>query len=213
MNNLPSVQPVTLKGTHVLLEPMTWSHLPDLCEVGLDPELWRWTPMAVRTPEEMRTYVEEVLNAQERGTALPFVTIERKSGRIIGSTRYGNIDMVHKGVEIGWTWITKDWQRTAINTEAKYLMLRHAFESLECIRVQLKTDSLNERSRAAILRLGAREEGIFRNHMMTYTGRVRHTAYYSIIIGEWPVVKVRLEDFLRRPSGKERPSPMEEFPC
>lgn len=213
MTPLTPLQPVTLNGAHVQLEPLRWSHLPDLCEAGLDPDLWRWTPMSIQTPEEMRTYVEEALKAQEHRTALPFVTIERKSGRIIGSTRYGNIDMVHKGVEIGWTWIAKEWQRTAINTEAKYLMLRHAFELLGCIRVQFKTDSLNERSRAAILRLGAREEGIFRNHMVTYTDRVRNTAYYSIIIGEWPVIKARLEEFLRRPSAKERSSSTEEFPC
>jgi RimJ/RimL family protein N-acetyltransferase len=213
LNNFPSVQPVTLKGTHVLLEPLMRSHLPELCKVGLDPDLWQWTPMALRTPEEMRTYVEQALEAQELGTALAFVTIEGQSGSIVGSTRYGNIDMVHKGVEIGWTWIAKDWQRTAINTEAKYLMLRHAFESLGCIRVQLKTDSLNERSRAAILRLGAREEGVFRNHMVTYTGRVRHTVYYSIIVDEWPVVKARLEEFLRRSSHQGRSSPMEEFLC
>lgn len=213
MTPFPPLQPVTLSGAHVRLEPLTWQHFPDLCEVGLDPDLWKWTPRAVRTPEEMRSYVEEALKGQEQGTALPFVTIERISGKIIGSTRYGNIDMTHKGVEIGWTWIAKEWQRTAINTEAKYLMLRHAFESLGCIRVQLKTDSLNERSRAAILRIGAREEGIFRNHMITCTGRVRNTVYYSIINADWPVVKARLEEYLRWPHDKAKPSRVEEFPC
>jgi len=194
----PPLQPITLEGIHVRLQPLTLHHLPDLCEIGLNPDLWRWTPISIQTLEAMRTYIEDALKAQERGTALPFVTIEKQSGNIIGSTRYGNIDMTHKGVEIGWTWIVKEWQHTAINTEAKYLMLRHAFESLGCIRVQFKTDSLNERSRAAVLRLGAREEGIFRNHMITYTGRLRNTVYYSIIHTEWPAVKARLEKYLRR---------------
>lgn len=205
-------KPVTLEGIHVRLEPLTLLHLPDLCEIGLNPEVWRWTPICIQNPEEMRSYAEQALKAQELGTALPFVTIERNSGKIVGSTRFGNIDMAHKGVEIGWTWIVKEWRRTAINTEAKYLMLRHAFESLGCIRVQFKTDSLNESSRAAILRLGAREEGIFRNHMITSTGRIRHTVYYSIIVDDWPVVKARLEEFLRRPSDKIRPDSVKELP-
>src|SRR5438874_11597409 len=115
-------------------------------------------PLPVRTPEEMRAYIETALSEQAAGTALPFATIERASGRAIGSTRYGNIDRSNRRVEIGWTWIARPWQRTAVNTEAKYLMLRHAFETLGCIRVELKTDSLNERSRKAILRLGAQEE-------------------------------------------------------
>ena len=212
MTSLPPLEPVTLEGIHVRLEPLTLLHLPDLCEIGLNSEVWRWTPICMQTPEEMRSYVEQALKARELGTALPFVTIERNSGKIVGSTRFGNIDMAHKGVEIGWTWIVKEWRRTAINTEAKYLMLRYAFESLGCIRVQFKTDSLNERSRTAILRLGAREEGIFRNHMITYNGRFRHTVYYSIINTEWPVVKARLEEFLRPPSDKERLSRMEESP-
>jgi RimJ/RimL family protein N-acetyltransferase len=213
MTSLPPLEPVTLEGIRVRLEPLALQHLPDLCEIGLNPEVWRWTPMCLRTPEEMRSYVDQALKAQELGTALPFVTIERNSGKIVGSTRFGNIDVAHKGVEIGWTWIVQEWRRTAVNTEAKYLMLRYAFESLGCIRVQFKTDSLNERSRTAILRLGAREEGIFRNHMITQSGRFRHTVYYSIIDTEWPVVKARLEAFLRSPSDQERPSRMEESPC
>ena len=123
--------------------------------------------------------------------------IDKASGRIIGSTRYGNIDRVHHRVEIGWTWVARQWQRSAVNTEMKYLLLRHAFETLKCIRVELKTDSLNERSRAAILRIGAREEGTFRNHMITASGRIRHTVYFSILDSEWPDVKTRLERKLR----------------
>jgi RimJ/RimL family protein N-acetyltransferase len=123
--------------------------------------------------------------------------IDKASRRIIGSTRYGNIDRVHHRVEIGWTWVARQWQRSAVNTEMKYLLLRHAFETLKCIRVELKTDSLNERSRAAILRIGAREEGTFRNHMITASGRIRHTVYFSILDSGWLDVKTRLEFKLR----------------
>ena len=127
---------------------------------------------------------------------LPFALIEKSTGRAIGSTRYGNIDRTHHRVEIGWTWVAPTWQRTAVNTEAKYLLLRHAFETLGCIRVELKTDSLNEKSRNAILRIGAREEGTFRNHMITASGRIRHTVYFSVLDSEWPEVKSRLQSRL-----------------
>ena len=187
------VSPVVLEGTHVRLEPLAKSHLAGLAEVGLDEELWRWIPTPVRTREEMATYIETALDEQAQGMALPFAIVEKATGRAIGSTRYGNIDRMHRRVEIGWTWVARNWQRSAMNTEAKYLLLRHAFETVGCIRVELKTDSLNERSRAAILRLGARQEGTFRNHMITASGRIRHTVYFSIIDSEWPAVKGRLE--------------------
>jgi len=187
------VTPVTLEGRHVRLEPLAKAHLAGLAEVGLDEELWRWIPTAVRTREEMAAYIETALQEQERGVSLPFAILEKATGRAIGSTRYGNIDRTHHRVEIGWTWVAREWQRTAMNTDAKYLLLKHAFESLGCMRVELKTDSLNEKSRAAILRIGAKEEGIFRNHMITASGRIRHSAYYSIIDSEWPAVKARLE--------------------
>jgi RimJ/RimL family protein N-acetyltransferase len=188
-----AVSPVTLTGAHVRLEPLAKTHSAGLAEVGLDQELWRWIPTPVRTQEEMAAYIETALDEQARGISLPFAVMEQATGRAIGSTRYGNIDRTHHRVEIGWTWVARAWQRTAINTEAKYLLLRHAFESLGCQRVELKTDSLNEKSRAAILRVGAQEEGIFRNHMITSTGRIRHTVYFSIIDSEWPAVKARLE--------------------
>jgi len=190
------VMPVTLEGRHARLEPLAKSHLAGLAEVGLDEELWRWIPTAVRTREEMAAYIDTALDEQRRGVSLPFAIVEKATGRTIGSTRYGNIDRTHHRVEIGWTWVAREWQRTAMNTEAKYLLLRHAFESLSCMRVELKTDSLNEKSRAAILRIGAKEEGIFRNHMITASGRIRHSAYYSIIDSEWPAVKARLESKL-----------------
>jgi N-acetyltransferase len=192
------VEPVELQGAHVRLEPLSHRHLAGLCEVGLEEELWRWIPNPVQTPEQMAAYLEAALQDQENGMALPFAQVERTTGRVIGSTRYGNIDRTHHRVEIGWTWVASRWQRTAVNTESKYLLLRHAFETLGCMRVELKTDSLNAQSRAAILRIGAKEEGLFRNHMLTSSGRIRHTVYFSVVDSEWPDVKARLE---RRLSG------------
>ena len=205
------VQPVTLQGCVARLEPMTQEHIPALCDVGLDADIWRWYAQAIRTPEEMAAAVETALKEQAQGVTLPFVIVEAASGRVIGSTRYLNIERTHHRLEIGWTWLARPWRRTAINTEAKYLLLGHAFETLRCIRVELKTDSLNEPSRTAILRIGAREEGTFRNHMITEGGRLRHTVYYSIIEAEWPAVKARLERLLgahgtTAPDGHDQPS-------
>lgn len=192
------VEPVTLTGKFVQLEPMLAAHAPMLADVGLDEELWRWIPDPVHTREEMLAYVKAALDQQARGVSLPFTIMERASGKIIGSTRYANIEHAHRRVEIGWTWVAIRWQRTAVNTECKYLLLRHAFETLGCIRVELKTDSLNDKSRKAIARIGGREEGIFRNHMITSTGRIRDSVYFSVIDSEWPQVKARLEEKLKR---------------
>ena len=192
------VEPVTLAGEHVQLEPMLEAHHAALAEVGLDEDLWKWIPVPVRTPEEMKAYVDAALAEQARGASLPFTIVERATGNVIGSTRYANIERIHRRVEIGWTWVARPWQRTAVNTECKYMLLKHAFETLGCIRVELKTDSLNERSRAAILRIGAKEEGVFRNHMITASGRIRHSVYFSITDSEWPVVKRRLEEKLQK---------------
>jgi N-acetyltransferase len=191
------LEPVTLEGRSVRLEPLAVSHHAALCEVGLDAELWRLIPYRVSTADELRDYIGSVLEAQAAGTAIPFATVERASGRVIGSTRFMNIDAANRRVEIGATWIAKPWQRTAINTEAKYLMLRHAFETLGCIRVELKTDAVNQQSRRAILRIGAREEGTLRQHMVTWSGRLRDTVYYSILDSEWPAVKANLEGKLK----------------
>ena len=179
------------------LEPLTGAHHAAFCEVGLDPELWHWIPYRATTADEMRAYIQSALDAQAAGTALPFATVERATGRVIGSTRYMNIDQANRRVEIGATWIAKPWQRTAMNTEAKYLMLRHAFETLACVRVELKTDALNQKSRDAILRIGAKEEGTRRRHIVTWTGRVRDTVYFSVLDSEWPGVKAALEAKLR----------------
>jgi RimJ/RimL family protein N-acetyltransferase len=193
-----TIAPVTLEGQHVRLEPLTLAHHADLCAVGLDDELWRLTFSRVQSADEMRAYIMSALRAQAAGTALPFATIARASGRAVGSTRFANISVADRRVEIGWTWLGRAYQRTALNTEAKYLMLRHAFEVLGCIRVELKTDALNTRSRAAILRIGATEEGILRRHTLTASGRVRDTVYFSILDDEWPRVKARLEQRLAR---------------
>jgi RimJ/RimL family protein N-acetyltransferase len=190
--------PVTLEGGSVRLEPLTESHHAALCEIGLDPELWRLIPYRVTSAEEMLDYIRTALAGQAAGNTIPFVTVERASGGVVGSTRFMNIDAANRRVEIGATWLAQSWRRTAINTEAKYLMLRHAFETLGCIRVELKTDALNERSRAAILRIGAREEGTLRQHMVTWSGRLRDTVYFSIIDSEWPGVKASLEAKLKR---------------
>jgi len=187
------VEPVVLEGVHVRLEPLTRAHHAGLCEIGLAEELWRWIPIPVRNAEDMTAYMELALKEQANGVSLPFAQIEKSTGRVIGSTRYMNIEKTHHRVEIGSTWIGLEWQRTAVNTEAKYLLMQHAFETLGCMRVELKTDSLNARSRAAILRIGAKEEGIFRNHMITSSGRVRHTVYFSVVDSEWPEVQARLE--------------------
>ena len=192
-----NLEPVTLEGRSVRLEPLSVSHHAALCEVGLDPELWRLIPYRASTPDEMRDYIASALEAQAAGTALPFATVERASGRVVGSTRFMNIDAANRRVEIGATWLAKPWQRTAVNTEAKYLMLRHAFDTLGCIRVELKTDALNQRSRQAILRIGAREEGTLRQHIVTWSGRLRDTVYFSILDTEWPAVKANLESKLK----------------
>lgn len=191
------IEPVVLEGGTVRLEPLSPDHLDGLCEVGLDPELWRWTTTRVESRERMRSYVETALSEQARGVSLPFATVERASGRVIGSTRFGNIDLSNRRVEIGWTWVARPWQRTAANTEAKLLMLSHAFDVLDCLRAELKTDALNQRSRSAIRRLGAVEEGTLRQHMVTESGRLRDTVYFSIIRSEWPAVRERLQGFLR----------------
>lgn len=195
--------PITLQGSRVRLEPLTIEHHEALCRIGLDPDLWRWTTAPVLTPEEMREYIEVALRWQSEGTALPFATVERASGGVVGSTRFANIDPPNRRVEIGWTWVSRRWQRTFVNTEAKYLMMKHAFEDLGCARVEFKTDSLNERSRAALLRIGAIEEGTLRNHMITSTGRLRHSVYFSVLDSEWPAVKSRLEEKLAEPHKGE----------
>jgi len=194
------VEPVILTGTVVRLEPLVLEHLDHLAQVGLDPVLWQWIAFPVRTRDDLRRYIEAALADREAGRAMPFATIELASGRPIGSTRYGNIDLANRRVEIGWTWVAPAWQRTAVNTEAKLLMLEHAFEHLGCIRVEFKTDALNTQSRNALLGIGAQQEGILRQHMVTETPRLRDSVYFSILDSEWPAVKERLRARLSRTS-------------
>jgi RimJ/RimL family protein N-acetyltransferase len=190
---------LVLEGGIVRLEPLREEHTDELWEVGRDPELWRLTVSIVRSREDMQAWVRTALAEQAAGRALPFVTRLRQEGRIVGSTRFGEYAPRHGRVEIGWTWIARPWQRTAVNTEAKLLMMRHAFETLALNRVELKTDALNAASRRAILRLGAKEEGVLRRHAIADDGRVRDTVYYSILREEWPAVRERLEGMLGRP--------------
>jgi RimJ/RimL family protein N-acetyltransferase len=189
------VMPVTLEGSVVRLEPIRREHADMFWEVAKDAldDIFRWIPYRMQTRADFHSLVEKVFDEQELGESVAFATVERSSSRVIGSTRFMNIDRVNRRVEIGSTWIAPAWQRTAVNTEGKYLMLRHAFEEWKCIRVELKTDALNQRSRHAILRIGAKEEGTLRRHGITWTGRVRDSVYFSILDTEWPEVKFRLE--------------------
>ena len=186
------VGPVTLEGKYVRLEPMRVDHLPALCKVGLDESLWEWTNNVVKESGDLERYVRAAMADQMQSKSVPFVTIEKESGTIVGSTRFMNIDVDHKKAEIGCTWINPKWQRTVINTEAKLLMLEYAFETWKCVRVELKTDSNNKKSRKAIKRIGGVEEGTLRNHMITETGRLRNSVYFSIIQSEWESVRAKL---------------------
>ncbi len=193
-----TLRPTTLEGAHVRLVPLTMGHAEALLPVALHEELWRWTITQIHSAADLDRYIAGALRDQELGTALPFATVHRETDRLIGSTRFGNYDPDNRRVEIGWTWVAPEFQRSGVNTQAKLLMLRHAFEDLKCIRVELKTDFLNEKSRAAIQRLGAVQEGVFRKHMIMSNGRLRDTVYYSILAEEWPGTRLRLEARLVR---------------
>jgi RimJ/RimL family protein N-acetyltransferase len=192
------VTPVTLEGSVVRLDPVRREHAGIFWEAAKDAldDIFQWIPYRMQTREDFDSLVEKIFEEQERGESVAFATVERSSGRVIGSTRFMNIDRANRRVEIGSTWIAPAWQRTAVNTEAKSLMLRHAFDVWKCMRVELKTDALNQRSRNAILRLGAKEEGTLRKHLITWTGRVRDSVYFSILDTEWPEVKAWLEQKL-----------------
>lgn len=193
-----NIQPIELTGMRAKLVPMREEHIDGLFEVGNYPDIWMYMPWEMTEHEHMAKWVRKALAAQEKGTELPWVVIDRESDKIVGSTRYLNIVAPHRQLEIGSTWYTPAVQRTRFNTECKYLLLRHAFETLDYVRVQIKTDARNERSQAAIRRLGAQYEGILRKSMILPDGYVRDTVYFSIIPDEWPAVKARLEEFLTR---------------
>jgi N-acetyltransferase len=194
LSTTPAISPFSLEGTHVRLEPLRPEHASVLWEIAKDhlADLFQWIPYRLQSLEDFEKFNRQVLDEQVRELTVPFATVERASNAVVGTTRFMNMDLANRKVEIGSTWIAPPWQRTVVNTEAKYLMLRHAFEVWKCLRVELKTDALNLRSRQAILRLGAREEGTLRKHMLTYDGRQRDSVYFSILDTEWPEVKGRL---------------------
>ena len=193
------VKPVTLTGKVVRLEPLSEAHVPGLAAVGMNDEIWRWLPYGVmRKEEDIRGWVREMLRRAANGADKPFAVIHLASGRVAGATRYMDIHPKDYALEIGGTWYGVEFQRTGVNTEAKYLLLRHAFEDLKCIRVQIKTDLRNERSQKAIERIGAVREGVLRNNMIMPDGYYRSSVYYSILENEWPAVKVRLEEMMNK---------------
>lgn len=186
-------EPVTLRGRHVILEPMVREHAAELYAISRHPELWRLSLLPMDTPEDVAAYVDTAVSGVAAGTTLPFVQRCSASGELIGSTRFGNIDVFNRRVEIGWTWIIPPRQRSGINTEAKYLLLRHAFEDLGVYRVEFKGDARNEKSRNALARIGAKYEGILRQHMRTADGGQRDSFYFSVIAAEWAATKAHLE--------------------
>lgn len=195
----PATSLFTLQGQHVRLEPLQPEHAPLLWGIAKNhlQDLFQWIPYKLESFADFQEFNDRVLQERDRGLSVPFATFERKSSQIVGTTRYMNMDLANRKVEIGSTWIAPPWQRTVVNTEAKYLMLVHAFEVWKCLRVELKTDAMNQRSRQAILRLGAKEEGTLRKHMLTWNGRQRDSVYFSILDSEWPQVKARLQSKLR----------------
>ena len=194
--------PVTLEGVHVRLEPLARRHAGDLFEVGTDESIWAYMPRPVlKSVQDTQTMIGQALEVAAGGTQIPFAIIDRRSGRAVGSTRYLDIRRPDRGIEIGWTWLGAAFQRTALNTEGKLLLLTHAFEDQGAVRVQLKTDLRNERSQRAIERLGAVREGVLRKHIILWDGFIRDTVYYSILDSEWPEVKRRLEHLLQRGQG------------
>ncbi|MCF7688406.1 MAG: GNAT family N-acetyltransferase [Cephaloticoccus sp.] len=194
--------PVTLTGQHVQLEPLAQTHAADLFAVGAETAIWDYLPRrAPGTLADMRDIIASALTEAAQGVRLPFAIVARGSGRAVGSTSYLDLAPVHRRIEIGWTWLGAPARRTPINTECKYLLLQHAFATLGCGRVQLKTDGRNLRSQAAIERLGAVKEGVLRQHMVMPDGHVRDTVMYSIVTAEWPAVKTRLQHWLKAPSA------------
>jgi N-acetyltransferase len=194
----PLTAPVTLEGMLVRLEPLSMDHLQDLAEFAFNQEIWRWMTDRIQNEADLRSYIQTAVNAAAAGTARAWATRSLADGRVIGSTRFADIQPANRTLEIGWTWLHPAYQRTGINVEAKYLQLRHAFEVLGIRRVAFKTHHHNLKSQTAIQALGAKHEGIFRNHVIMPDGSTRHSYWYSIIAEEWPEVKANLERRLQR---------------
>jgi RimJ/RimL family protein N-acetyltransferase len=193
------IKPVVLKGQIVRLEPLQLAHSEALVQTGAEASTWAYmSENPTRSAQAMQTWIAKTLREQEAGTCLPFVIVEQQTGNILGSTRYMDISKENRRLEIGWTWLAAQVRRTGVNTECKYLLLRHAFEHLGAIRVQLKTDSRNLRSQQAIERIGASKEGVLRNHMIMPDGYYRDSVYYSIIEEEWPHMQTHLEQLLHK---------------
>lgn len=190
------VRPVTLEGVRAKLVPLAEEHLPDLLMAAQSPLIWAYMPTNLQTEKSVQQWYQDALRAQEAGTEVVFTIVDKETGRAVGSTRFMDISVPNRGLEIGWTWLAPDVWRTRINTECKYLLLKHCFETLGAIRVQLKTDSRNLRSQKAMERLGAVREGVLRRHRILPDGYVRDSVYYSILPQEWEEVKKRLEGFL-----------------
>jgi RimJ/RimL family protein N-acetyltransferase len=186
--------PVTISGKHIRLEPLSRDHARALLAVAQAPEIWTWMSALPVTAESMEAWIAEALEAQDRGLEYPFTVIQTPGDRVVGSTRYMDVQAASKGVEIGWTWYAPETWGTVVNPEAKFLLLRHAFEEWGAIRVQLKTDLKNLRSQAAIKKLGATEEGVLRRHRFRRDGTIRDSVIFSIIREEWPAVKAALEE-------------------
>jgi RimJ/RimL family protein N-acetyltransferase len=193
------IEPVTLTGTHTSIEPLAREHEQPLQRAAADGELWRLWYTTIAPPEKMAAYIATALDMRERLDAMPFVIRENSSGEIVGCTRYFNVDAVNRRLEIGHTWYSKRVQRGPINTECKLLLLTHAFEKLQCIAVEFRTHWFNQASRTAIARLGAKQDGVLRNHQLSADGSKRDTVVFSIIDGEWPAVKRHLRYQLERP--------------
>lgn len=190
------LEPAVLEGVRVRLVPLAREHAAGIYEAAQAEEIWAYMPYAIDSLEMAEQFVEETLKRVEQGLDLAFVVIDKETEQIIGSTRYLDISLPNKGLEIGWTWYHPSVWRSRVNTECKYLLLRHAFETLNFLRVQIKTDNRNVRSQNAIARLGAVREGVLRNHMVLGSGYVRDTVFFSVIDREWPEVKAKLEGFL-----------------
>ncbi|MET3107552.1 RimJ/RimL family protein N-acetyltransferase [Oxalobacteraceae bacterium GrIS 2.11] len=192
------MEPITLTGRFVTLQALSPNHLAGLQEAAADGELWNLFFTSVPRPEQMQLWLETALSLQSKGEALPFVVFENFSGKIVGTTRYCNIDAPSRRLEIGYTWYARRAQRTAINTECKLLLLRHAFTQLNCIAVEFRTDWLNQASQRAIERLGAKRDGILRNHKIMPDGRIRDSVVYSILNTEWTGIEQHLSSKLER---------------
>lgn len=192
------ITPVELIGERVILRPMDAHHVQALFDAGNNPVIWAYMPMKVQSIQDMKHLVDGALQAREQGTEFPFVIFDKDSEKIVGSTRFLNISTQNRNLEIGWTWLSSTVWQTRLNTECKYLLLKHCFETLGAVRVQLKTDSRNLRSQQAIERLGAVKEGVLRNHMVMPDGYLRDSVFYSVINQEWVLVKDKLESMLRQ---------------